>query len=73
MQAFLKALGLPYEFKALAEIAWFVGVAVVIFAAEALRVADFEEVYTDPEAYLVALAGGASKVAIVALLNLLKR
>ena len=73
MQTFLKALGLPYEFKKLAEIAWFVGVAAIVFVAEAVVIADFEEVATDPEAYVVALLGGAGRIAIVTLLNLLSR
>lgn len=72
MQALLKALGLPYEFKAVAEIAWFAGVAVIVFVAEAVKVANFEEVATDPEAYLVAIAGGAGRVALAVLLSYLK-
>jgi len=62
---------MPYTFKKVPEALWFVGVAAVVFVAEAVKAADFQEVATDPEAYLVALAGGAARAGLVALLTFL--
>lgn len=56
-----------YDFKKVPEALWFVGVAAIVFIAEAVKVADFTEVATDPEAYLVALAGGAARAGLVVL------
>ena len=62
-----------YDFKKAPEALWFIGVAVIVFVAEAVKVADFAEVATDPEAYLVALAGGAARAGLAALLTFVMR
>jgi hypothetical protein len=62
-----------YDFKKMPEALWFIGVAVIVFVAEAVKVADFAEVATDPEAYLVAVVGGAARAGIVAALAFFPR
>lgn len=62
-----------YDFKKVPEALWFCGVAAIVFIAEAVKVADFTEVATDPEAYLVALAGGAARAGFAALLTFVTR
>ena len=64
---------MKYDFKKLAELGWFVGVAVIAFVAQALTAANFEDVAADPQTWVVALAAGAGRVAVAAFATALTR
>lgn len=43
---------MKYDFKKVAELGWFVGVAIIAFLAQALTAANFEEVAADWQTYV---------------------
>jgi len=58
-----------YEFKKVAELGWFVGVAVIAFAAQTLTQWNFEDVAADWQTYAIVLATGAGRAALAAILT----
>jgi len=62
-----------YEFKKVAEIGWFVAVAVVAFVAQTIAVWNFEDLVADWQTYAIALASGAGRVAVAALASALTK
>ena len=62
-----------YDFKKVAEVCWFVGVAVVVFVAELIVQWDFEAVAADWQSYATALLGGAARAGVVAALAFFSR
>ena len=62
-----------YEFQKLAELGWFVLVAVVAFVAQTIALWNFEDMIADWQTYVIALASGAGRVAVAALASALTK
>ena len=64
---------MQYDFKKVAELGWFVGVAVIAFVAQALTAANFQDVAADWQTWAIALAAGAGRAAVAAFATALTR
>lgn len=65
--------GVDYDFKKVAELGWFVAVAVIAFIAQATTQANFQEVAADWQTYAVCVLSGAARAGVVAFAAALMR